>query len=166
MYKAFSSIHLAVLVVGLHCRQLSWLKSHKCLQIQAKVSVFRSLLGVLAEKNTYTCFRSIKETQWYWLKELEVTLKITVFGQKVTAFFVVLLLPSWYFLHKSKKSWWAMYMGFLMANSFLEVWWQCIFLFRRCNIGSVLFLHYTQGEAPVGLILIFFFFFFLGVHQV
>lgn len=165
MYKAFSSTHLAVLVVGLHCRQLSWLKSHKCLQIQAKVSVFRSLLGVLAEKNTYTCFWSIKETQWHWLKELEVTLKIPVFGQKVTAFFVVLLLPSFLVFSLNQRrvggrctwgSWWL-----ILSWRFDDT---VFFLFRRCNIGSVLFLHYTQGEAPVGLILVFIL--FLGVHQV
>lgn len=52
-------------------------------------------------------------------------------------------------------SWWLILSWRLDDNVF--------FLFRRCNIGSVLFLHYTQGEAPVGLILIFFFFFWVCI---
>ena len=69
-------------LVSLHIGPLSWLKNHKRLQIEAKISAHGSLFGVLAKKGTNTVLLSFKETQWYWLAKLEITLK--QFWAKVT----------------------------------------------------------------------------------
>jgi hypothetical protein len=48
MQTTSSSTPLALLALHLHSRTLSWLKNNFRLQIQAKLPVFRPLLGILA----------------------------------------------------------------------------------------------------------------------